>query len=231
MKNFLTRMCIVPAIIGRATLLMVVLSFAFTGVAKAQNAISERIPQYLFSEFADGMVVKKNGEKVVTPLNYNVVTEEMIFTRDDKYLALGGVSSIDTVYLNGMVFLPVDNKFYELAVEGENKLMVQFTGTVRVEGEDVGYGVTSQTSRITTLSSITNTGGFYNLDLPDNLLISRQILYFVEMDGTLERFVNERALLKIFRERKSEIKQLIDDMKIDFDNYNDVVSLFVEINK
>jgi hypothetical protein len=224
-------MCIVPAIIGRATLLIVVLSFAFTGVAKAQNAISERIPQYLFSEFADGMVVKKNGEKVVTPLNYNVVTEEMIFTRDDKYLALGGVSSIDTVYLNGMVFLPVDNKFYELAVEGENKLMVQFTGTVRVEGEDVGYGVTSQTSRITTLSSITNTGGFYNLDLPDNLLISRQILYFVEMDGTLERFVNERALLKIFRERKSEIKQLIDDMKIDFDNYNDVVSLFVEINK
>jgi hypothetical protein len=220
-----------PVITGRATLLMVVLSFAFTGVAKSQNEISERIPQYLFSEFADGMVVKNNGEKVVTSLNYNVVTEEMIFRRDDKFLALGGVSSIDTVYLNGMVFLPVDNKFYELAVAGENKLMVQFTGTVRVEGEDVGYGVTSQTSRITTLSSITNTGGFYNLDLPDNLHISRQITYYADVDGSLERFVNERALLKIFRERRSEIKGLIDDMGIDFDNYNDVVSLFVEINK
>lgn len=231
MKNFLTRKCNVSVITGRVALLIIALSVAFPGILKAQNSISDKIPQYLFSEFADGMVVKKNGEKVVTPLNYNVVTEEMIFTREDKYLALGGVSSIDTVYLNSMVFLPVDNKFYELAVAGENKLMVQFTGTVRVEGEDVGYGVTSQTSRITTLSSITNTGGFYNLDLPDNLLISRNISYFVEMDGTLERFVNERALLKIFRERKSEIKRLIDDMEVDFGNYNDVVSLFVEINK
>lgn len=231
MKNFLTRKCNISAIIGRVTLLVVIFSVVVPGIAKAQNPVSDRIPQYLFSEFADGMVVKKNGEKVVTPLNYNVVTEEMIFTRDDKYLALGGVPSIDTIYLNRMVFLPVDNAFYELAVEGDNRLLVQFTGTVRVEGEDVGYGVTSQTSRISSLSSITNTGGFYNMDLPDNLLITRNITYYTEHDGSMERFVNERAFLKIFRDRKSEMKRLIEDMEVDFGDYNDVVALFVEINK
>ncbi|MFN2380374.1 MAG: hypothetical protein ABR519_09245, partial [Bacteroidales bacterium] len=134
MKNFLTRKYNISLITGRVILLAIILSVGFPGIVKAQNAISDRIPQYLFSEFADGMVVKKNGEKVVTPLNYNVVTEEMIFTRDDKYLALGGVSGIDTVYLNGMVFLPVNGAFYELAVGGENRLMVQFSGSVRVEG-------------------------------------------------------------------------------------------------
>ena len=72
----------------------------------AQQGTSRDIPQYLFNKFNDGMVKKKSGEIVVTPLNYNVVTEEMIFFSNDQYLALGALQTIDTVYLNKMVFVP-----------------------------------------------------------------------------------------------------------------------------
>lgn len=211
---------------------LIVVMFLLSGLprAEAQNSISDRIPQYLFSSFADGMVVKKSGERVVTALNYNIVTEEMIFKQGNRYLALGDLSSIDTIYLNQMIFLPVTSAFYELAVMGENRLLVQFSGTVRVKGEDVGFGVTSQTSRITSLSAITNSGALYNMDLPENLLVSRNITYHIEKDGELRRFVNERAFLKIFRDRKDEIKILIKELKVDFGNYNDVIALIEEVN-
>ena len=85
-------------------------------VVKAQITVSEKIPQYLFNRFADGIVVKKSGDTVGSLLNYNIVTEEMIFIDNNRYLALGNLQSIDTVYLNNMIFLPAGNAFYELAV-------------------------------------------------------------------------------------------------------------------
>ncbi len=194
-------------------------------LANAQITVSDNIPQYLFNRFAEGIVIKKGGDKIVTPLNYNIVTEEMIFIEDDRYLALGNLSSIDTVYLNNMIFLPSQDAFYELAVIGKIKLLVQFSGTVRVEGEDIGYGITSKTSRVTTLETLTSSGVIYDMDLPDNLEVSRRITYYIEKDGERERFINERAFLRIFRDRKKELKKYIDDEDIDFDNYNDVVSL------
>lgn len=199
-------------------------------LVNAQITVSDNIPQYLFNRFAEGVVVKKGGDKIVTPLNYNIVTEEMIFIDDGRYLALGNLPSIDTVYLNNMIFLPSQDAFYELAVAGKIKLLVQFSGTVRVEGEDVGYGITSKTSRVTTLSALTSSGVIYDMDLPDNLEISRKITYYIERDGERERFVNERAFLRIFRDRKKELKKYIDEQGIDFDNYNDVVSLVKYMN-
>lgn len=212
------------------TLLVLVMLLSGKHMVNAQISVSDNIPQYLFNRFAEGIVVKKGGDKIVTPLNYNIVTEEMIFIDDGRYLALGNLSSIDTVYLNDMIFIPSQDAFYELAVIGKIKLLVQFLGTVRVEGEDIGYGITSKTSRVTTLETLTNSGVIYDMDLPDNLEVSRKITYYIEKDGERERFINERAFLRIFRDRKKELKKYIDEEDIDFDNYNDVVSLVKYMN-
>lgn len=196
----------------------------------SQIKVSDDIPQYLFNRFSEGMVVKKSGEQVVAELNYNIATEEMIFIQDDRFLALGNLSSIDTVYLNNMVFLPADNKFLELAVTGKIDLLVQFSGTARVEGEEVGYGSTSQTSRVSSMSSISGSGGIYKLDPPDNIKISRNITYFVKQDGELERFVNERAFMRLFRDKRKQIKEYISENNLDFDNYVDVVQAVAWLN-
>lgn len=196
----------------------------------SQIKVTDDVPQYLFNRFSEGLVVKKSGEKVVAELNYNIATEEMIFIQDDSYLALGNLNSIDTVYLNNMVFLPADDKFLELAVTGKIDLLVQFSGTARVAGEDVGYGSTSETSRVTSMSSITSSGALYQLDLPDNIKISRNITYYVKQDGELERFVNERAFMRLFREKRKQIKEYINENNLDFDNYGDVVQTVAWLN-
>jgi hypothetical protein len=216
----------------KLALVLFILTTLITGqdTIRAQITVSDNIPQYLFNRFADGLIVKKSGENVLATLNYNIVTEEMIFIENDRFLALGNLQSIDTVYLNNMIFLPAPEAFYELAVTGKVKLLVQFSGTVQVEGEDVGYGVTSKTSRVTSLSALTNSGALYNMDLPENLKVSRKITYHVEFDGVRERFINKRAFLRIFKDKKKELERFIKDEDIDFANYSDVVSLIQYLN-
>lgn len=210
-------------------------SFLFTFLvslngAYAQVHVSDSIPQYLFSDFATGVVVKKNGEKIATSLNYNVITEEMIFRENGRYLALSGTDEIDSVYLNNMVFIPAGTAFYELAVDGPVKLFVQFSGTVRVEGEEVGYGSTSQTSRVTNLNSLISSGAVYSMDMPENLVMSRHITYYVEHNGKRKRFVNERAFLRNFRDYRENLEEYIEENNIRFDRYNDVVKLVQFLN-
>ncbi|MBN1388999.1 MAG: hypothetical protein JW965_11170 [Bacteroidales bacterium] len=230
MKNLLLKLnSSSPA---KLTLVLFIFIILISGndVVKAQITVSDNIPQYLFNRFADGLIVKKSGEKVLASLNYNIVTEEMIFLENDRFMALGNLQSIDTVYLNNMIFLPAGDAFYELAVIGKVKLLVQFSGTVQVEGEDVGYGITSKTSRVTSLSALTNSGVLYNMDLPENLKVSRKITYHVEVDGERERFINKRAFLRIFKDKKKELDRYIKEENVEFDNYNDIVSLVKYMN-
>ncbi|MCF8222386.1 MAG: hypothetical protein K9J25_04505 [Bacteroidales bacterium] len=208
----------------------ILFALLFSSVSFSQIKVSDDIPQYLFNRFTDGLVVKKSGEKVVAELNYNIATQEMIFKQDGQFLALGNLNSIDTVYLNNMVFIPSDNIFLELAVSGKINLLVQFSGTARVKGEDLGYGVSSETSRVTSMSSISNGGALYNLDLPDNIEITRNITYYVRQGEEMERFVNERAFARLFRDKKKKIKNYIKDNNLDFDNYSHVVQVVKWLN-
>lgn len=196
----------------------------------AQVKVSDRVPQYLFSAFADGIVVKKGGEKVGAMLNYNIVTEEMIFLDNEMFLALGGNASVDTVYLNNMVFIPAEKAYYELAFTGKIKLLVQFSGSARVDGKDVGYGGTSQTSRVTSYSAVGNGSAMYRMELPENLVIDRDITYFVELDGKMERFIGKRAFLNIFKNHKKDLETFIKENNTDFENYNDVLALIVYLD-
>lgn len=195
----------------------------------SQIKVSDDIPQYLFNRFSEGLVVKKSGEEVVADLNYNIVTQEMIFLQDGRYLALGNLNAIDTVYLNDMVFLPGEKMFLELAVAGKISLLVQFHGIARVEGEDLGYGV-SQTSRVTSMTSISSGGAIYNMDIPDNIEVSRKITYYVKQGDELNRFISERAFARLFRDKRKEINNYIENNNLDFDNYGDVVQTVSWLN-
>lgn len=205
--------------------LVILTAFLLPYTINAQVKVSDKVPQYLFSAFADGIVVKKNGEKVVARLNYNIVTEEMIFIDNGMFLAMDGNASVDTVYLNNMVFIPAEKAYYELAFKGKIKLFVQFSGSARVEGKDVGYGGTSQTSRVTSYSAVGNGSVMYRMELPENLVIDRNITYFVELDGKMERFIGKRAFLNLFKNHKKELEAFIKEQNTDFENYTDVLTL------
>lgn len=64
------------------------------------------LSHYLFPEFIQGQVRLKSGTITESRLNYNALTEEMIFENNGKHLAIAKPESIDTIYIQGKKFIP-----------------------------------------------------------------------------------------------------------------------------
>ena len=82
----------------------------------AQSNSAKQLTQYLFPDFAEGSVLQKSGTVTKTTLNYNTLTQEMIFKQGDQFLALDKLHEIDTVFLNNKKFVPAGELFYEWAL-------------------------------------------------------------------------------------------------------------------
>ena len=72
------------------------------------------LSHYLFPEFIQGEVRLKSGTITGSRLNYNALTEEMIFESNGKYLAIAKPESVDTIYIQGRKFIPEGKIFYEI---------------------------------------------------------------------------------------------------------------------
>ncbi len=61
----------------------------------------------------------KGGKTNTATMNYNTVTEKMVFISNDKYYDLTNPETVDTVILNGCKFVPVGKSFYEVLVSSQ----------------------------------------------------------------------------------------------------------------
>ena len=103
---------------------------------------------YVFPSFMEGTVRQKSGEVNKTLLNYNSLTEEMIFDQSGQKLALDRTENVDTVYILSRKFIPVGKSFYEMAVNAPPlALFIQHKSEVIPPGNETGFGV-SHTSAI-----------------------------------------------------------------------------------
>jgi hypothetical protein len=172
----------------------------------------------------------KGGRTESALMNYNTVTEEMVFNQNNKMLALTSLETIDTIYLNNCVFIPVAKKFYELAYKGPIPLFVQHKSNLSSAGKPSGYGGTSQTSSITNIASLSSGGAIYNLRLPEDFVATNASMYWIKLNDKWSSFLNDRQLTKILPEKKEEIKSVVKAKKIDFDKADEVKSLIALLN-
>ena len=186
--------------------------------------------QYLFSRFAKAEVLKKSGQKLETMMNYNCLTEEMIFVQNGRRMALANLVSIDTVYLQDRVFIPFENNFVELAVIGKADLFIQHRSKAKIQGEIVGYGGTSQLSNVKTVSSLRDNGQYFYMDMPENIEVKYEPLAYIRLGDKIKNFYNRRTLAKILPELKDDIKIYFKENKPDLENRSDLIELVAFIN-
>ncbi|MEJ7829931.1 MAG: hypothetical protein WKF91_17110 [Segetibacter sp.] len=105
-------------------ILFAVCSFLYV---KAQVEINRKeLSHYFFPAFIEGTVKKKSGEISKTLLNYNTITQEMIFQEAGTNLALDKIETINTVYLKSKTFVPAGKVFYEVATYTLVALYIQY---------------------------------------------------------------------------------------------------------
>ncbi|HAQ18937.1 MAG TPA: hypothetical protein DCR40_06845 [Prolixibacteraceae bacterium] len=190
------------------------------------------LTHYLFPEFSKGSVLMKNGINNEALLNYNSLTEEMIFENKGTKLAVSQVELIDTIFVNGRKFIPVNNKFIEIIYHSKYTLFAEHKCSIKDPGKPSAYGGTSQTSAITTYSSYFSGGQVYELKLPDGYEPKPFVDYWLRKDGKMNKFLSIRQLSKLFSEEEDLFKEYVKKHDVKYDNQASLVEMirFLEAN-
>jgi hypothetical protein len=210
-----------------ATILLIILVFQ----VKAQTKPDGSAPQFLFPEFSTGKIRLKNGNTQALELNYNTVSEKMVYKKDDKLYDVVNTEIIDTVFIKESKFVPADKVFYEILLLAQLTLFVQYQGKLIPPGAVAAYGGTSQVSSTTNLSSVNLSMGYYNLKLPDDYTVKVHLIFWINKENNKLSYETEKQFLKLFPDRATELKEFIKKQKIKFDDPEDQVRLIARCNE
>lgn len=211
-------------------IILLVISFVLS-VAYAQVKVVE-VTHYLFPEFTKGIVLMKNGIKNETLLNYNSLTEEMIFENNGTKLAIGQPELVDTVFVKGRKFFLLNGKFVELINNSKYKLYAEHKCTIKDPGKPAAYGGTSQTSATSTYSSFFTGGQVYDLKLPEGYETKPFVDYWLVKDGEVSKFLSIRQLAKLFSEKDNSFKEFVKKHDVKYTDQSGIIELirYLEAN-
>lgn len=189
---------------------------------------------YLFPDFTKGFILMKNGQKSNYMLNYNSITNEMVFNKNKVNLAVTDeeMKLIDTVYIKDRKFIVLNNQFVEFAYKSKFGLYVEHKCKIQDKGAKIGYGRTSPATSQLSISALSDlniyyggTGLLYKFDLPERYVSKSSKTYWLEIDNQIEKFTNLGKLKKIFSNKKSLIKKYLKTNSVTFNNQKSVASL------
>jgi hypothetical protein len=158
-----------------------------------------------------------NGEKVVLNLNYDIVFEKMVFLQNEKKFDITNINAIDTVYINGLKFIPSGKVFFEVAVNAPVSLFVQQKGEVKKPSHPAAYGGTSEVSSST---YINNT----------EIVIEKDPIFWISKNGQLLMASGKKNLMKLFADKKNEMKSYIRANLLNIDNQEDMKKIITFYN-
>lgn len=187
-----------------------------------------KLEHYAIDSFTNGTVKLKSGQVYSQRMNYNLITKEMIFEKDGKYLAIAHPDQVDTVLLGARKFVPVSDGFYEWLGGTNFPLFEEFTCTVKEPGANTGFGRSTTTAAIS-LQSLINLGGAYRLKLPDEFEVVAGKAFYVRKDGKYNKIKNEQQLIKLFPGKKEVINGWVKSNKTNFSKGKEMTLLIQQI--
>jgi hypothetical protein len=196
------------------------------GSSNAQQNQAEKT-HYVFPEFTEGTVLKKNGAKQVVLLNYNSLTEEMIFEDQGLKLAIieEEIIQIDTVFIRDRKFLVLNSKFVEYLDLLNSELYIEYRCRVKDPSMPSAYGGTSEISSKEAISRYISNGTIYEINLPGNLQAEPYFYYWLNKNGQISKFVNLRQLRKLYKGREALFKEYVRDNDVRYTDKQSIISL------
>jgi len=202
------------------------------GIPNCAQSKSEPIStHYVLPEFEKGIVRMKNGHTEEAIVNYNMISEEMIFEKGTTRLAMDKIETIDTVYLGSRKFVPFEKYFLEILLEDRVSLFIRHKLNILQSGSPAGYGGTTETGAAHSISYLVGSGSLYKLQLPSEYHLTDASQFWIKKESSFFRIGTERQILDIFPEKSKEIKQFMRQNKINLRKEKDMITLINKCNE
>jgi len=188
---------------------------------------AEETGHYIYPEFSQGVVLMKSGVSEKTLLNYNSLTEEMVYIDKGNKLALSDetVARIDTIFIKNKKFVAVGTKFFELICHSKFDLYIEHKCKLRSVGKPTAYGATSQSTTTSSYSSSPTEGMKYELKLSDQYQVEPYIFYWIKKNNGSKKFANMRQLKNLYSARKELMDTYVKEHDVKYDNPKTIVQL------
>lgn len=205
--------------------------FLFNITVKAQGKSESAPLHYVLPDFVKGIVKMKSGATETAMMNYNMITEEMIFEKGGTRLAMANIETIDTVYLDSGKFIPHEKVFYEVLIKNNISLFKRHRCNLMKAGAPAAYGGTSETSATSSISVLISSGSMYKLELPSEYRVRDASQYLITINGVESRIAGERQFLKLFPDKSEELSVYIKQNKLDIRNEKNLKILIIKCNE
>ena len=215
----------------RLTVFLLIGLFVIIHNLYPQSEQLSNLPQFLYPGFSNSRVKMKFGKDITIMLNYNLVTEKMIFLQKGNVYDMINQGSVDTIYLNGCRFVPYGKVFYEVVPGAHVTFFIQHRGSILSPSRPAAYGGTSDVSSSTYMTRIEFGSQVYNMQLKSDLKVKYDPLYWVKLNETMYCFTGEKQFLKVFSESGDKIKQYIRNNKLKFENREDLMKIWSYCNE
>jgi hypothetical protein len=172
--------------------------------------------QYVFPDFSVGIVRMTSGEKVVLNLNYNIVTEKMVFIQKSHIYDIINQSTIDTVYINNRRFVPVEKAFYEILVQGPATLFIEHKGAVTKPARPAAYGGTTELASTTYINNLKVGNQVFRMDNKRAVIIKQESIFWVRKDDQMLPVSSSAQMLRALTDKRNEMKAYIRSVRVDF---------------
>lgn len=182
----------------------------------------EKDSHYLFPEFTDSYVYYKDGRVFQVPTNYDLFKNKFVFIdKDNEQKEFSESNMIASIKAGSRTFIPTSGSEAAEIIQDDPKILVQYIGDKRIK-KDLTMGGKTETASVEGYSNLIYGTG----DNEKNAVLAKiDYQFYVEKDKRLKRFSTEKQFLKIFPKQKEQIKQYINENKVDFGSIEQVVKL------
>lgn len=183
--------------------------------------------QFLLRNFEHGQVVFKDGRVFDASLNYSLFVKKFLFLdqQDNSIKEFSEPDMVATIKIGERVFLPTKNGATEI-LQNNPFISVQYRGTLKREGKEIGYGGRSETSAVDGLATYHSGTVAHKMEAEKFILSRIDKIFHIEYKGKQYRFLNEKQFLKIFSSQKEELMKYIEANEIYFNEIEDVLTLY-----
>lgn len=202
--------------------------------AFAQVGVNPTTSPFTFTEFTTGTVYQKNGAKLDATLNYNTVTQEMMFDQNGSKLILDQSDNIDSLDIQDRIFVPAKVGFYEKLSKTPIALYAQYKGKI-TKGDALGGRIGTSNSTLNGTvggtKSSTDKPGNYDIKLMDGFIMDTQVIYWLKKDKDYTQVSNLKVFAKQFPGKEALIDAFIKENHIAFGKVQDMIKLIEFSNK
>lgn len=198
---------------------------AFAGTTKAQSITQQSNSPFIFPAFTNGTVYQKGGATVEATLDYNTVTEEMMFDQNGTKMVLDQVDNIDSIIIQNVVFVPAKKVFFEKLTQTPVALYAQY----RSKAVKVVKGASASNNNISNMVGVIKRNDEkplkYDMKWPEGFQASTQTTYWVKNGNDYSAVSNEAAFAKLFPGKEAAITEYIKSNNLKWNKIEHMIKL------